>query len=270
VLRIIAIDWSGARTGAEKKIRAAHVADGALTLEPPVRNRDQVVEWLVALKDAGDDLIVGFDFAFSTPGWWLSKQGFADAPAFWRWLVSGNADALLSECALPFWGRRGTNKPGAGGSLLRRTDGGAIAGIRQSPKSVFQIAGAGAVGTGSLRGMACLCALREAGFAIWPFDAPGLPLAVEIYPRAFTGPVVKSSRGARIADLRAYADRLPPVVIAACEESDDAFDACISALAMWDAREALLSLPRVDDPQLRLEGIIWHPHWIAGLAAAAI
>ena len=36
------------------------------------------------------------------------------------------------------------------------------------PKSTFQIGGAGAVGTGSLRGMPHLLTLREAGCAVWP------------------------------------------------------------------------------------------------------
>ena len=41
-----------------------------------------------------------------------------------------------------------------------------------APKSVFQIGGAGSVGTASLRGMPVLQRLREAGFAVWPFDRP--------------------------------------------------------------------------------------------------
>ena len=60
----------------------------------------------------------------------------------------------------------------------------AVGGIR--PKSTFQIGGAGSVGTGSVRGWPALVRLREAGFAIWPFDQPacaagrggGLPAGV--------------------------------------------------------------------------------------------
>jgi catechol 2,3-dioxygenase-like lactoylglutathione lyase family enzyme len=76
----------------------------------------------------------------------------------------------------------------------------------------FQIGGAGAVGTGSLRGMQHLADLAHAGFSIWPFDRPGWPLAVEIYPRLFTPGVVKSRHRAR--RHRSYAWRkilgLPP------------------------------------------------------------
>ena len=42
-----------------------------------------------------------------------------------------------------------------------------------SPKSIFQLAGPGAVGPGSLRGMPLLTTLRDRGFAVWPFDPVG-------------------------------------------------------------------------------------------------
>jgi hypothetical protein len=57
---------------------------------------------------------------------------------------------------------------------------------------VFQIGGAGAVGTGSIRGMLYLRNLREGGFSVWPFDPPNPHTAMEIRPRALTGPVTKS------------------------------------------------------------------------------
>lgn len=64
-------------------------------------------------------------------------------------------------------------------------------GIR--PKSVFQLVGAGQVGRGSLYGMQALHRLAAAGFRIWPFDPPGRPLVVEIFPRLLTRAVVKSN-----------------------------------------------------------------------------
>ena len=60
---------------------------------------------------------------------------------------------------------------------------------------MFQIGGAGAVGTGSIRGMPHLLTLADSGFTIWPFVSGGLPTVVEIYPRALTGPVNKGSHG---------------------------------------------------------------------------
>jgi hypothetical protein len=62
---------------------------------------------------------------------------------------------------------------------LRRTEG-------ESPfaaKSVFQIGGAGAVGTGSVRGMPLLAALSADGFSVWPFEDASERMVIEIYPR---------------------------------------------------------------------------------------
>jgi hypothetical protein len=49
---------------------------------------------------------------------------------------------------------------------------------------VFQIGGAGAVGTDSVRGTPHLLTLAKAGFSIWPFDPPHHLMVIEIYPRA--------------------------------------------------------------------------------------
>ncbi|MFH4263722.1 hypothetical protein WAJ43_23025, partial [Acinetobacter baumannii] len=51
-------------------------------------------------------------------------------------------------------------------------------------KPTFLLAGGGHVGTGSLRGMPFLAALRAAGYAVWPFDDAAGRTAVEIYPTA--------------------------------------------------------------------------------------
>ena len=83
--------------------------------------------------------------------------------------------------------------------LYRRTDRDAGMG---AAKSIFQIGGAGAVGTGSIRGMPQLLTLAEQDVQIWPFSADGWPRVVEIYPRALTGPVRKSSWTERHAYLR--------------------------------------------------------------------
>jgi len=81
----------------------------------------------------------------------------------------------LAECAPPFWGRPGRPRPVLAEHLRRAEKAISVAGI--SPKSVFQVGGAGAVGTGSVRGMPYLPQLRQAGFSIWPFD-PASPWTV--------------------------------------------------------------------------------------------
>ena len=141
-----------------------------------------------------------------------------------------------------------------------------IAGI--APKSVFQIGGAGAVGTASLRGMPGLLRLREAGFRIWPFDAPELrrvPMVVEIYTRLMTGAVNKSSEAARTAYLankrkgRDLFAGLSRSVLAKARGSEDAFDALVSAMVMVEHRSEFVGLKRTRDEVIRMEGHTWVP-----------
>ncbi len=180
-------------------------------------------------------------------------------PALWA-LAMREAENWLRECAPPFWGRPGKGKP-VGVEQFRHADrtvprvGGIV------PKPVFQIGGAGAVGTGSLRGMPILHRLRTAGFAIWPFDPPGWPRVVEIYPRLLTGKVTKSSATARAAYLAAQRWALPPALLAQAAGSEDAFDAAISALLMARHAADLADLPATSDPLILREGAIWHPGW---------
>jgi hypothetical protein len=131
------------------------------------------------------------------------------------------------------------------------------------PKSVFQIGGPGAVGTGSIRGMPLLAALRAAGACIWPFDLPGWPRVVEIYPRLLSGPVHKSSPSARRELLERRFPSLDAAHRQAAVDSEDAFDAAVSALVMLEHAADLAALPPESDPRLRLEGRIWYPNWRA-------
>ncbi len=271
-LRVLAIDWSGARQGAKRTIWLAEVIDGQISRLECGRDRRQIVAELAALRRSGDALVAGLDFAFSLPAWYVRSRA-SSAPELWDWLADGRGEEILAACPEPFWGRPGRRRPSYTTECpaFRRTEEitasaartGASGGPRSLPKSVFQIGGAGAVGTGSLRGMVELHRLRAAGFAIWPFDAPTLPLVVEIYPRVLTGPVVKSSGDARRAylDLRAYRDCMPPEALAKAERSEDAFDASVSALALAEHADDLRSLPAIVDEQLRIEGIIWQPGW---------
>ncbi len=209
------------------------------------------------------ELVAGLDFSFSYPAAFLDQLGCADAPAFWD-RVAAEGERWLNEPHPHFWGRGRVGRPAGhvapGWFGYRRTELKAKSG-NTLPRSSFQIGGAGAVGTGSLRGIPMLARLRAAGFSIWPFDPPRLPLLVEIYPRLLTGPVVKSSLAARAEYLgRPEFAELPSRVRAAAEGSEDAFDALVSA---WRMREhaadwAALAWP-LEEP-MRREGAIWRPH----------
>ncbi len=125
------------------------------------------------------------------------------------------------------------------------------------PKSPFQIGGAGAVGTGSLRGIPLLLTLRRAGFCIWPFHAMAFPLAMEIYPRTFTGPVRKSSREARAEFLDRSCREAGAAAIEIATGSEDAFDALGSVIGMARQADEIGKLQPATDPSERLEGAIF-------------
>lgn len=256
-MRVAAVDWSGDATpaGQREHIWVAVVQDGELLELAGGRTRGEVVTYLVELAARDPELVVGLDFAFGLPGWFAQEHGCGSATEMWR-LVGTDGEGWLQACRPPFWGRPGTTRPEVP-AHLRRTDLSCepVAGIR--PKSVFQIGGAGAVGTGSLRGMPHLLELQRGGFAVWPFDHARIPTVVEIYPRILTGPVRKSDAAQRHRYLAALG--LPAPLVESAGRSDDAFDAAVSALVMARHVEHLRGLEASADPVTLLEGAIWMP-----------
>jgi hypothetical protein len=258
--RTIAVDWSGAVHGVRKKLWLAEARDGALVRLECGRDRSELVAHLIELARVDRELVVGLDFAFSFPEWFLVTRGVRDAPSLWS-LVERHGEEWLSACDYPFWGKRGKTKPAPGRTptLYRRTESEHLPVRGIVPKSVFQVGGAGAVGTGSLRGMPWLARLADAGFAIWPFHAPRLPLVLEIYPRFLTGPVTKSSTVARGLHLARHCARQDRELVARAASGEDAFDAALSALALNAHVESIARLHEERDETYRLEGRIWRP-----------
>lgn len=255
--RVIAVDWSGTSRYADRKIWLAEVQAGRVIRVEAGRDRDAITAHLIEEAQCDNHLIVGFDFAFSLPRWFLEARALEDGPSLWT-VVEQEGERWLANCAHPFWGRPGICCPDLP-AHLRATDRHvpAVNGIR--PKSVFQIGGAGAVGTGSLRGMPLLRRLRDAGFAIWPFDPPRVPLTVEIYPRALTGAVRKRNLEARQRYLSERFPGVEPWAVEAAIESEDAFDALVSAIIMAEHAAQFTSLPTATTEADRLEGRIWLP-----------
>jgi hypothetical protein len=308
--RVVGVDWSGDQgPGQRRKIWAAvwtagdpsssasssssssssSSHEGKVALESG-RSRVELVEWLVELARETPRMVVGFDFSFSYPAWFLRELGIASAPEFWRFVADGQGERWLhKDCEDGrFWGRAGSLRHGKkpdefrgehAHRMLRRAETvlkvraeisdplatARIAGI--APKSVFQIGGAGAVGTASLRGMAGLLRLREAGFRVWPFDAPSVkePLVVEIYTRLMTGAVTKSLEAARTEYLakkrreNALYAGLSRRVLAKAKGSEDAFDALVTAMVMVEHRGEFAELRRTEDEVFRMEGQTWVP-----------
>jgi hypothetical protein len=257
-LTVHAVDWSGRRTAERKHLWTAEADDGTVLRLEAGRSRTEVVDELVARATEVPGVVVGFDFSFSLPEWFLDEQGFAGARDLWD-AAALDGERWLRDCDPPFWGLPGRRRPELVGHL-RRTEAevAAVGGIR--PKSSFQIGGAGSVGTGSVRGFPALARLQDAGYAIWPFDAPASPpVAVEIWPRTFTGAVVKSDAAARAAHLDLHLPELTTELRDLAVGSEDAFDAAVSAVFMSRHEAELRALPAVDDAAARREGRVWSP-----------
>jgi hypothetical protein len=258
-MRAIAVDWSGATHNARSHIWLAEAhKPGQLVRLESGRDRAEVCQHLLSLPP--EATVVGFDFAFSFPVWFVRHVGAATTPDLWAHAVA-HGEEWLSRCEPPFWGRPGCPRPLPAGPALRQTDLGVPRTAGIAPKSIFQIGGAGAVGTGSIRGMPLLRRLNAAGATIWPFTSGNGPVVVEIYPRLMTGPVNKSNPNER---ERLLARRYPTLADEhrrAAILSEDAFDAAVSALVMIEHIADLNRLPPEGDARVRLEGRIWHPRW---------
>ncbi len=265
--RVLAVDWSGALQGAERHIWLAEYTGNGLVRLEAGRSREQLAQHLIEYNFRGPRSLIGLDFAFGFPHWFARSHGAADGTQMWE-LAREQGERWLKECPPPFWGRPGRPRPPEPPSrpAWRRTEteGPAVRGIR--PKSVFQVGGAGSVGTGSLRGMPLLAQLREAGLEIWPFAPPQAPLppqqacvVTEIYPRLFTGKVHKSNRAQRALHLANHWPELDGAFREAAEVSEDAFDAACSARGLYAAREQFPPPGWPDGDWERIEGRIFTP-----------
>jgi hypothetical protein len=254
-VRIVAVDWSGRLKRAEESLWLAEVRDGRLVDLRSGLPRPELVARLVEMVREDPRMVVGLDFAFSFPRWWCAKRGWSTGREVWR-AMQAEGEKLLATCEPPLWGRPGKPNSHSRERLFRRTDledgvGGA--------KSVFQIGGAGAVGTGSIRGMPHLLTLADSGFTVWPFETGGMPTVVEIYPRALTGPVNKGRWADRHAFLLDRFPEQPQDLIERAAGSEDAFDAAVSGLVMGAHTAQFETAPSISDGVYRIEGKIWRP-----------
>jgi hypothetical protein len=292
VQRVVGIDWSGRvdAAGQRRHIWAGVWTDGIVRLECG-RTRAEIAEWLIELAKETPRMVVGFDFCFSFPAWFVrDEHGCNCAPDFWQRVVGeGHNERWLTRSELDkrFWGKPHKRPAEFSGEhihrMLRATDidcklmahipeaerQARVKGI--TPKSVFQIGGSGSVGTASLRGFPVLLRLHDAGFRIWPFDTSKLvtkspqPLVVEMYTRLNTGAVKKSNAAARAAYLLKKRREQPEyaalsrTVMQRARASEDAFDALVSTMVMAERRAAFATLPKPRDPLHGIEGWTWAP-----------
>lgn len=267
-MRYIAVDWSGSKDerGQLTGIWLAEAESGSLVRLRNGLTRKEAIAMLVKEIASGDAVIIGLDFAFSFPKWYLKWRKLGSVRDLWD-LAAKEGEKWLGSDTWPFWGRSGEYQRRPENLKVhcqfRQTE---RDHKRSQPKSVFQVSGVGAVGTGTIRGLPALVELQEAGAAIWPFDDPetGRANVVEIFPRLFYGTAVTKVMSVRGRDSRknylatSYAHvarHWRDVMIG----SPDAFDAGVSALVMSACAADFHSLKRPTEAQMLLEGKIWLP-----------
>jgi hypothetical protein len=214
--RIAILDWSAAKGPTRGKDSIwLGVTDAVTTTTENIPTRRLAAARLLALTKAaltkGERLLIGADFAFGFPmGFAQVLTGTPTALAVWDWLsahvtdTDGNVSNYREVAAAmnarfsgdgPFWGNTARQdvpglsrlKPALppGLSAHRHCDivareGGA------SPKTVWQLAGVGAVGAQVLTGVPVLNALRhrfDQGVSVWPFQSDtACVVLAEVYP----------------------------------------------------------------------------------------
>jgi hypothetical protein len=251
-LRTIAVDWSGGKEPL-KNLWLAEAGPGRLLDVASFSQRASVTDYLIAESQADPELVVGLDFAFSLPAWFLAERRFASAHALWQHMAS-EADTWLQPKP-PFWTAAGGGPKDA--DPYRQTDR-ELMQRNLRPTSPFKLVGPSQVGRGSLRGMGHLLDLQRAGFNIWPF-ASGLPLVVEIYPAALYPPgFAGKSHPRAIAEAVRDNPRIGEGLKAHAACSQDAFDAATSALRMAECAPEFRNLrPARPETRYALEGQIW-------------
>ncbi|MDX8352798.1 gephyrin-like molybdotransferase Glp [Cognatiyoonia sp. IB215182] len=243
------VDWSGGNdrgpTPKKDAIWVCAARDGVTDAPIYLRNRQLAEEWIKAFLaeevDAGHRVLAGFDFAFGYPvGFGKALTGSDDPFAVWDWFaqrvkdapdtnnrfdLAGEINAMFPGIG-PFWGngrkqdvphlpRKGNDRSGHGLPEKRVAE--------QEAKGAFpvwQLAGAGAVGSQVIMGLPMLARLRaEFGRAlrVWPFEAPDAPIAiVEIWPSLIAKAVTATMPEGQIKDAHQVAllaqtlSRLPP------------------------------------------------------------
>ena len=271
-MRCIAVDWSGAQQdqGQLEGIWLAIAENQSLTRLMNGLTRDEVCGILVNEIKSGTPLVIGLDFAFSFPKWYLQTQCLNNIRALWE-LAEYRSEEWAIDMPEPFWGKRangsGRDKPDTlkqhSWLEYRETD----EELRRKnlhPKSVFQLLGAGAVGTGTVRGLPYLARLQDAGAAIWPFDHLRLPVVVEIYPRSLYGNGVTNNkkvagRNSRNEYLGQHYSNIEQHWRDIMVGNDNAFDAGVSALVMAAHTDSFRKLSQTTDSTKQLEGEIWRP-----------
>jgi hypothetical protein len=218
--RIIVVDWSGKATPSPARpSRDAiwiGVCDAGQERQEYFRTRAAAEAWLIAAVAEGGRQLVGFDFPMGYPtGFARRLTGSPHARGLHGWLagrivdgpdnannrfdVASDINGLIGGAGV-FWGCPKA-RPRQRLTSLKTPDYIAL-GIaekrrveRENPpaKPVWQLLGAGSVGSQALLGIPVVDRLAKAtGAAVWPFDPPRDLTLAEIYPSLLAREVTAS------------------------------------------------------------------------------
>jgi hypothetical protein len=228
---VVAIDWSGARgEGPLPNLWVTARRDREVIADSGSWSRAAAVDFVLTQRPP---VVAGFDFSFGLPAWFARELGCRTIVDVWAW-ARREGETWLAPTA-PFWRTRCEVAPAERFRACEER----LRAHRFRPKSVFQLVGNGQVGAGSVRGMPHLARLRASGFAIWPFDAAGPRVAVEIYPTLLR------------RRFPEFEDRNAP--------SADARDARVSVRVMQARTDEITTLRATRDAIERIEGDVWVP-----------
>jgi molybdopterin molybdotransferase len=232
---VLIVDWSGGNDrGLGPKADAIWtcVAQAGQAQDPVYhRNRQVAEDWITRSLDAecraGRRVLAGFDFAFGFPaGFGQVLTGSNDPFAIWdyfaaritdtpkannRFDLAGQINAQFPGIG-PFWGngltrdipdlpRKGRARQGHGMTEKRATELQA-----KGSFAVWQLSGAGAVGSQVFMGLPMLARLRGrfgADLTVWPFQpATGTIVLAEVWPSLIAPTIAADPDGHRIKDAR--------------------------------------------------------------------
>jgi hypothetical protein len=88
-MRIMAVDWSGAKRHPERRMWLAEAAGDRLVGLTRGRTREQLTDDLISETKRDPEMIIGLDFAFSFPAWFGREQGCTSAHDVWTAARSG-------------------------------------------------------------------------------------------------------------------------------------------------------------------------------------
>lgn len=267
----ICIDWSGALGERQAGIAVAQIGrEGPPSLIKRDKHwsRQEILNWLLELSQAEEDVLIGFDLSFGLPfadhGCYFPQwpQSPPDARALWQLVDSlCTADAHLSApsfLAHPQAHRHFRHAKGDIGDLfegsigrLRLVESHQRATKQANSWSCFNLVGAGQVGKSSLTGMRLLHRL-SGRIPIWPFDPlpQSGPAIVEIYTsmaaRAAGMPAGRSKIGDKATLDAALAALNAPPPPSLPKYDDHSTDALITAAWMRGAsKNAALWRPKL-------------------------